>query len=872
MNADSTSADYGKTYLMVGRVNTAGTTTAGQGDGPIGPAGDAQTNNPWAIDTDGNGNIYWTESGVWRVRMATTGGSAMSFFTNGHTPSAAFSFAAQDVATVSPLTAGALIGNNNAAINTQAVVPAATGATQVQIDGPNSAITNACLPMRVRILNASNVVTNLSAPNTITLGGTNNAGGGYYSDAACTVALPGSQLSMAAGDSEADFYYKKTSNSASTKLTAVGTGLTSFPAAGIDMNVNASGVPAKFTVWGPSTYDYQKCMRLTVQIQSSGNQASLAGSARTFRMISNGTGTFHTDAACSSAPQIQFTIGAAQSQMFVYYSRTVQAPSANYAVTLVGTTASNNPNPGSAGGAGNVPISAGQVILQYPRGLAVWAPGFFVNNWDGHRTFFVNTTAATSYTIGGATVGGNQAVTVLGTGTGGFNSDTMGAAARVNRGYGLSLNPSQDTLLYPDHLSYRVRTLDLSTANGMVTTLIGAGRARFGHLGDAQTPATGMYMNGPSGMVLDDSGRKLYATDSANGRIRRIDLLTGYVDTFVGKGVGAANVENDDATNVFINSPRGLSMMTVSGAKVLIYTDQAAGAANQNCQLRAYNTHLTQGLAGFFGITLNQNRVSTIGGSYSNGCLTWGGVDGMAATSARLNMPEGLTNDGTNLYFAATNDHCIMKINSSGQISQHLGLCSTAGNGLVDGTNTSQTRLTYPTAVLIDPAYAADGNMFVADARDNTPSRVRYVNYRTSPVVVGSATIPAAPGGGLGITQTLWTISPSGNSRGSIYGLAAFDTQVCYAGGWPGDGGLGSHNVTCYDRSSPLGVVTLRVGPNEASGVPTRGGAPIDMTQEGILSSSALVNAPYGLAFDGQGNLYISERNNHIIRMVRRWW
>ena len=47
--------------------------------------------------------------------------------------------------------------------------------------------------------------------------------------------------------------------------------------------------------------------------------------------------------------------------------------------------------------------------------------------------------------------------------------------------------------------------------------------------------------------------------------------------------------------------------------------------------------------------------------------------------------------------------------------------------------------------------------------------------------------------------------------------------------------------------------------------------APLDLTQEGIIGSSALLNAPYGLAFDSAGNLYISERNNHIIRMVRRW-
>jgi hypothetical protein len=170
----------------------------------------------------------------------------------------------------------------------------------------------------------------------------------------------------------------------------------------------------------------------------------------------------------------------------------------------------------------------------------------------------------------------------------------------------------------------------------------------------------------------------------------------------------------------------------------------------------------------------------------------------------------------------------------------------------------------------MDPIYAADGNFFFADAIDQNSTRIRYVNFRTTAVSIGSTSVPGAVSG-FGIVQTIWTVTPSGNSPGWVYGLAAFSNQLCIAGGRPTLGNQGSHNVTCYNRSNPLGPVTLRVGPNEASNPPTRGGAPIDTTQEGIIASSALLNAPYGLSFDSSGNLYISERNNHIIRMVRRW-
>jgi hypothetical protein len=42
--------------------------------------------------------------------------------------------------------------------------------------------------------------------------------------------------------------------------------------------------------------------------------------------------------------------------------------------------------------------------------------------------------------------------------------------------------------------------------------------------------------------------------------------------------------------------------------------------------------------------------------------------------------------------------------------------------------------------------------------------------------------------------------------------------------------------------------------------------------QENISSTTATLFAPYGLAFDGDGNLYISERNSSLVRFVKRWW
>ena len=84
-----------------------------------------------------------------------------------------------------------------------------------------------------------------------------------------------------------------------------------------------------------------------------------------------------------------------------------------------------------------------------------------------------------------------------------------------------------------------------------------------------------------------------------------------------------------------------------------------------------------------------------------------------------------------------------------------------------------------------------------------------------------------------------------------------------------GVGSTGYHDVICYTLSGGFNP-SLYVGSSTGSAI--KGGAPMDYTQEGIGSGSSLLYAPYGLAFDGAGNLYVSERSNHIIRLVRRWF
>jgi hypothetical protein len=561
----------------------------------------------------------------------------------------------------------------------------------------------------------------------------------------------------------------------------------------------------------------------------------------------------------------------------VYFATTMIAP-AYQTATLLGSQTTNSTLPST-----NTAIPVGSVYLRQPRGIAIATSGsnvtgIYVSQYDQERITYYNNTAS-STTIGGDVIPGYYAGVVAGTGTAGFNTDQIGDVSRIYTAYGISLAANNNSLLVADYDNYRVRALDLTTGSGILTTYMGVGYGRSGNLGDSPIAATAMYLNTPGEAVIDNTNNLLYVSDSANGRVRRVNLLTGYVDTIIGEGVGAGTTENVTPTNVYMNSPRGLVLMSNSSQNFLLYADQAANTAvNSDCQIRALN--LTPALGNpsptatsLFGVSINPNSVATIAGDYGLGCEPWNtapvNTSGGTATANKIYNPEGIATDGTNLLIADYNDHCILKLLPNGTTSPVIGTCGTSG--ATDGS-TAVALIRLPTGIVMDPLNPSSGNFFFADNVDQTSTRVRYVNYLTTTVQIGSVTVPAATSPN-GIVTTIWIVSPSGNSQGQIFGLAAFGTQLCMAGGSPTSGVTGTHNVTCYNRSNALGPVTLRIGPNETSAPPIRGGAPLNNTiEEGVTGANVLLNAPYGLTFDSAGNLYIVERANHMIRMVSRWF
>jgi streptogramin lyase len=123
-----------------------------------------------------------------------------------------------------------------------------------------------------------------------------------------------------------------------------------------------------------------------------------------------------------------------------------------------------------------------------------------------------------------------QTRVVAGTGRKGNSGDGGPAtAANLDEPYEVRFD-RVGHLYFADMKSHVIRRVDRRT--GVITTIAGTGRAGFA--GDGG-PATQAMLNQPHSIVFDRQGRLLIC-DIGNDRVRRLDLKTGRIETYLGTG------------------------------------------------------------------------------------------------------------------------------------------------------------------------------------------------------------------------------------------------------------------------------------------------------------------------------------------------
>jgi len=194
---------------------------------------------------------------------------------------------------------------------------------------------------------------------------------------------------------------------------------------------------------------------------------------------------------------------------------------------------------------------------------------------------------------------------------------------------GIALDASRNVYI-ADRGVHKVRRI-LASSN-LVYTVAGDGTAGFA--GDGMVAsATGVQLNKPNGIFIDGSNN-LFIADEGNGRVRKVDAVTGIINTIAGGGVSTAD---------------GVPATTASLTPRSVYVD---GAGN----IYTSGGNKLKKIDGTTGI------ITSIAG---NGIATDAG-DGGPATAASIAGPiEHITMDAAgNIYIVSNACNSVRKIDA----------------------------------------------------------------------------------------------------------------------------------------------------------------------------------------------------------------
>ena len=338
----------------------------------------------------------------------------------------------------------------------------------------------------------------------------------------------------------------------------------------------------------------------------------------------------------------------------------------------------------------------------------------------------------------------------------------------------------------------------------VISTIAGTG---INGMKGAGGPATSAQIGDPYGLARDGAGN-LYFTDYIDMVVWRVDAKTGIITIVAGNGAGA---------NTGIGGYSGDGGPATSAE--LNTPMGLAMDAGGNLYIADYMNHRIRRVDATTGI------ITTYAGTGQPGYSGNGGL----ATAAKLNYPQGVLFDAAgNLLIADTSNRVVRKVDSTtGIITNVVGNHTNSFNG--DGGLATSSGLSSPAQLAFDGA----GNLYIEGG-----NRIRKVTAATGilTTVAGNGIAGLSGDGGPAINAEIMprsiVVDGSGNILfGNIYGAIRM--------------------------VSPAGIITSVVGNGYCS-----------YSGDGGDPGVAGVCAPHAMVFDGAGNMYFEDSDNHVIRMV----
>jgi sugar lactone lactonase YvrE len=440
----------------------------------------------------------------------------------------------------------------------------------------------------------------------------------------------------------------------------------------------------------------------------------------------------------------------------------------------------------------------------------------------------------------------------------------------------------------------RIREVAFST--GKIQTVVGSGTkcepstATCGDGGSATSTNVGLNM--PNAIAIDANGN-IYIADSVDQRIRVVNRTTKTI-TIAGVSIPAGDIQTIAGNGNMCSSPT--SKCGDGGAPTsanLNFPDGIAVDSNGNIYIADSRDNRIREIANTTPATITTIAGSGLG---CNSAQSPSCGDGGPLLSAQFRVPEGLFVDpNNNLYIADTFDQEIRFINfTNGSISTVAGTGVEGFSG--DGAAATSAELNNPTSVFLDSA----GNLVISDTGNQ---RVRVVTA----VAAGNGNIATFAGGGTGgdggpATSATFAdpYNVAEDSAGNLYVADSANNRIrkitpggasvsTVAGngiaGYSGDGGpatsatLDAPTMVILNSAGNLfiadagnGVIrevntsTSVISTYAGNGTPCNALPP--GCGDGGAATSASLSDPIAIAFDTQGNLYISDYTALRIREV----